>query len=230
MDNCFNLLRPEIFLGLDIKTQLTRLVVSRMFSNETRKYMSVCKSASQEGKVHTTPHSILNIETLMEFAVCLWTNNPSLPCILPSHSGEVDENCDEMVYRCRFLSWIIFGTDVIQCKDSRVWMNYVDTVENMCSCGFIAKAQKKEYLSPVVPRDAKSELLCAKPFTNLSIPRSKLSFVIETRVFETSHGSCYDLYLVPMYIASSKSVVTLPERTIDETAIVVPGPAAVECI
>jgi hypothetical protein len=234
MDTCFNLLRSEIFLGSDhcdgIKSQLTRLIVTRMFSNETRKYMGVCKSAAQEGKAYTAPHSILNIETLMEFATCLWAHNPSFPSILPFQSGEVGMDCDEMVYRCRFLSWIIFGTDVIQCQDSAKWMDYATAVEHMSACGLATKTQKKEFLRPVVPRDAKATLLCAKPFAKLDIPRSKLSFAIESRVFETAYGSCYDLYLVPIYISAPKSVTTLFERVIDETSIVVPGPVSVSCV
>jgi hypothetical protein len=213
------LLCPEIFLGpKGLKSQLKKLIISRMFSNETRKYMGVCKASAQEGKVHRLPYNIVDICVINDISVRLVENNPSLRSVL----GDcVTEDSESMVYFSRFIHWVVFGCDLISSIDFFA-TNYKDFISTAFSSNnLITPTQKKEYLSSIIPHETKTKLTSSSPFENLRIPPSKLSFVFETKIFKHEGFACYDLALVPVYLGCSVFPM------IGNEDICVPGPTEI---
>ncbi len=220
MDPTHSIFAPSVFLGPSgIKAQLTKLVLSRAVSKECRTWMKTCKSVAQEGKKLDTSYCITNIVVLMDFATRLWENN-HLPNLTISSCED-----EEAMYRCRVLSWVIFNRDSVRIEDTREWAPFSSFVSHLFKAGIITMAQQKEYLLPIIPREAKAKLLSANPFSDLRIPHC-LSFAIECRDFNHEGSSCCDLLLVPIYKVS-KTIAVLTAPVIDEECVVAPSPDSV---
>jgi len=218
------LLCPEIFLGPHgLKSQISRIIISRMFSNETRKMMSLCKASDGDPKVKRHPYNILDICIISDMATRLVENNA---CLVKLLNGKIDETSDELIYFTRFIHWVVFGSDVIL-PDGFFVTKYGDFINSMFSGGHIELDQKNEYLSPVIPYDAISKLTSANPFKDLSIPRSKLSFVLTTVNFKKDGFTCCEIVLNPIYLGNS---VSSKISVIREDSILLPGPEKVTLV